>query len=291
MTSPLPKNLLILGFGYCGSEVARQATALGIRCKATQREVRSSIDGVDVIAFDARELSAEFLTALNNADAVLCTLPPDDDGDPAARALQGHIANAANLRWIGYLSSTGVYANRDGGIIDEGSEADATDAVATRRLLAEKQWCTIANERDIASAVFRLAGIYGPHRNAIKSLQEGSARKVHAPGVLFNRVHVHDIARAVIAAMQRPQRNALYLIADNEAAEQSRVLEYAAEITGLNLPKPMSLDDPEMTEGLRRFYESSKRINAHASWQALGIQPHFANYREGLNEIKSNGQT
>lgn len=288
---PLPERLLILGLGYCGSEVARQAQTRGIHCSATRRDVQGRIDGVEVWPLGTQAPGEGVMQALAQADALLCTLPPDALGDPAARALGACIEAAPRLRWLGYLSSTGVYAERGGGVVDPAHPADAKAPMAVQRLLAEAQWRALAQARGIDSAVFRLAGIYGPGRNVLEALAEGSARHVHAPGVLFNRVHVHDIARAVLASMQRPCGDALYLLADNQPAEPSEVLAYAANISGLPLPEAIPLDDARVSPGLRRFYQSSKRIDARLSWQALGVEPRYPDFRAGLDAIWKARQT
>ncbi|MNV44995.1 hypothetical protein D3C71_1367790 [compost metagenome] len=190
---------------------------------------------------------------------------------------------------MGYLSSTAVYADRDGGWVNETSAADATDETALKRLHAEQQWQALAQARVIASAVFRLPGLYGRGRNALVQLAQGKARQVVRPGLVFNRLHVEDLASGVLAAMQRPAGDALHLLSDDEPAPPQDVVAYAAALSGLPLPVVQAWDAPEVAASLRRFYTSNKRIDGRTTRAALQWQPRFTTYREGLDDAWAHG--
>lgn len=229
--------------------------------------------------------SPALLDEIAQADAVLCSVPPDAEGDPALRLLLPALQASPALRWVGYLSSTSVYADRAGGWIDERSAADATEAAGVQRLLAEAQWRALAGQRSIASAVFRLPGLYGPGRNALVQLAQRRARHVVRPGQVFNRLHVDDLATVIIAAMRRPARQGLYLPSDDEPAPPQDVLAFAAKLGGFALPPAVAWDDPALSPTLRRFYESNKRIDSRGTREALAWQPRFPSYREGLRDL------
>ena len=181
--------------------------------------------------------------------------------------------------------STSVYADRAGGWIDESSRADSTEAAGVQRRRAEAQWRALAEERGIASALFRLPGLYGPGRNALLQLAEGRARHVIRPGLMFNRLHVQDLATVVVAALQRPAARGLYLPSDDEPAPPQDVLAFAAQLGGFVLPPAVAWDDPTLSPALRRFYASNKRIDSRGTRAALGWQPQFPTYREGLRAL------
>ncbi|WP_312648014.1 epimerase, partial [Stenotrophomonas sp.] len=230
-------------------------------------------------------LSPALLDEVAQADAVLCSVPPDAEGDPALRLLLPALQASPALRWVGYLSSTSVYADRAGGWIDETSVADATGIAGVQRRLAEAQWRSLAEQRGIASAVLRLPGLYGPGRNALLQLAQGLARHVVRPGLVFNRLHVQDLAAVIIAAMQRPTPHAVYLPSDDEPAPPQDVLAFAARLGGFAMPPAVAWDDPALSPTLRRFYESSKRIDSRGTREALGWEPQFPTYREGLRAL------
>lgn len=285
--SPLPARVLILGLGWSGRVLAAQLQAHGVGVAGTVRDPSFAPDD----GLPRHQLHADtppspaLLDEIAQADAVLCSVPPDAEGDPALRLLLPALQASPALRWVGYLSSTSVYADRAGGWIDERSAADATEAAGVQRLLAEAQWRALAGQRSIASAVFRLPGLYGPGRNALVQLAQGRARHVVRPGQVFNRLHVDDLATVIIAAMRRPARQGLYLPCDDEPAPPQDVLAFAAKLGGFALPPAVAWDDPALSPTLRRFYESNKRIDSRRTRTALGWQPRFPSYREGLRDL------
>ena len=283
----LPARVLILGMGWSGCVLATHLRALGVHVAGTVRDLASAPhDGLlrHQLRADATP-SPALLGEIAQAEAVLCSVPPDAEGAPALRLLLPALQESPALHWVGYLSSTSVYADRAGGWVDERSAADATEAAGVQRLRAEAQWRALAEERGVASAVFRLPGLYGPGRNALLQLAQGRARHVVRPGLVFNRLHVDDLATVVIASMQRPCVDGLYLPADDEPAPPQQVLAFAAQLGGFAMPPAVAWDDPVLSPTLRRFYESSKRIDSRGTREALGWQPRFPSYREGLRDL------
>ena len=286
-TAPLPSRVLVLGLGWSGRVLATQLQARGVRVAGTVRApVPAPDDGLlrHQLWTDA-VLSTALLDEIAQAEAVLCSVPPDAEGDPALRRVLPALQASPALRWVGYLSSTSVYADRAGGWIDESSEADAAEPAGMQRRLAEAQWRALAEGRGIASAVFRLPGLYGPGRNALLQLAQGRARHVVRPGLVFNRLHVQDLAAVIIAALQRPTVGGLYLPSDDLPAAPQAVLAFAAQLGGHAMPPAVAWDDPALSPALRRFYASSKRIDSRGTRQALDWQPRFPTYREGLRDL------
>ncbi|MDX5516831.1 MULTISPECIES: epimerase [Stenotrophomonas] len=291
MPAALPSHVLVLGLGYGGRHLAALLHSNGVACSGTVRDPASApADGLLRHRLVAGEpISAGLREAIRTAEAIVCSVPPDADGDPALRLLIDALGDSPALRWVGYLSSTAVYADRDGGWVNETSAADATDETALKRLRAEQQWQAFAQARGIASAVFRLPGLYGRGRNALVQLAQGKARQVVRPGLVFNRLHVADLASGVQAAMQRPARDALHLLSDDEPAPPQDVVAYAAALSGMPLPVVQAWDAPEVAASLRRFYASNKRIDGRATRAALQWQPRFTTYREGLDDAWAHG--
>ncbi|MBX9727735.1 MAG: SDR family NAD(P)-dependent oxidoreductase, partial [Sphingopyxis sp.] len=177
-------HMLIFGLGYSAAHLARRLEARGWDVTATTRDGRGG-----TIRFDDR---AGVTAAIAGATHILSSVPPDDAGDPVL-VHYGEAIACAPARWIGYLSSTGVYGDAGGAWVDESA------SVAGRRPLrnaADLAWGALRGE----VRVFRLPGIYGPGRSALDRLREGKGHRVDLPGQVFSRIHVDDIASAIIAS-------------------------------------------------------------------------------------------
>ncbi|WP_428531334.1 SDR family oxidoreductase [Rhodopila sp.] len=269
-------RLLIFGLGYCGSAVAQAARAAGFSVSGTRR------DGADgAIAFDAAE------PAIRSATHLLITAAPDASGDPVLGRHGSAIASAPALRWIGYLSSTAVYGDRDGAWVDEDTPAAPSQARGQRRLDAEAAWTDFADR--CAVDVFRLAGIYGPGRSAFDDLLAGRGRRMIKPGHQFGRIHRDDIARAVVAAMRQDRRSGgrVLNLADDVPSESAAVVTEAAALLGVTAPPEVAFETARsaMSAMALSFWSENRKIASAKTKAALGIEWLYPSYREGLRAI------
>ena len=269
-------TLLIFGYGFIGAAFAEAARAAGYHIAATARtsEKRDDLTAQGITAIDPADQAA-LTQAYTTASAVLITPAPDDTGCPAFAAL----APAQAHKWIGYLSTTGVYGDRNGGWVFEDSALVPTSTEGRRRVMAESQWLTVGAQ------IFRLPGLYGPGRNVIERLMDGAARRIHKPDHVFSRLHHDDCATALMASLKRPRPCGIYNLCDDEPAPADTVLEYAAALTGLTLPPVMAWDDPALSGKMQRFYNDNKRVSNARAKAGLGWRPLYPTYREGLSTI------
>jgi nucleoside-diphosphate-sugar epimerase len=238
-----------------------------------------------VISFDSAA------DALHDATHLLLTAPPDEAGDPFLAA-HGPAIEAAldtqRLRWIGYISTTGVYGDRAGGLVDEATPPAPGQPRSARRLAAEKAWRAIAAGR-AALDIFRAGGIYGPGRSSFDDLRAGTARCVVKPGHAFSRIHRDDIAHAVLAAIRQdlpPAARVLHLV-DDESVESATVMAHAARLLGLPPPPAIPFDQARaaMSPMALSFWSENRRVANAATKAALGIAWRYPTYREGLAAI------
>jgi nucleoside-diphosphate-sugar epimerase len=275
--------LLIFGFGYSGRAIAKAANQAGHEVWATSRNVDAvpPEPGVTVVPFELAE------NAIRNASHIVATAAPGDMGDPVLVRYASQISAAPDLRWIGYLSTTGVYGNRDGGWVDEDSVPAPQSARAQRRVQAELAWQGCAPER--ALDVFRLAGIYGPGRSMFDDLRAGSARRVVKPGHLFGRIHRDDIAAGVLAAIKQdpPPGTRIFNFSDDVPAASADVVVEAARLLGIAPPPPVDFADaaPKMSPMGLSFWAENRRVANAKTKAVLGIAWKYPSYREGLRGI------
>lgn len=279
---------LIFGLGYTASRFAARLAAAGWQVAGTRR-TPAPVEGMEVLAFDDPAVSAR----IAEADAILSSVPPDGDParpDPVLRVYGDALAKA-KTRWIGYLSSTGVYGDTDGGWVDETSPLG--EGRLSARTAADLGWQGLARSAAAPVHIFRLPGIYGPGRSALDRVREGKAHRIDLPGHVFCRIHVEDIVGALLASLNRPDapgEAAIYNVADDEPASGSAVTEYACDLLGAPYPPLQTPDDAGLSPMARSFYSQSRRVRNDRLKQRLGYTLRFPTYREGLRACYEEGK-
>lgn len=284
-------HLLCIGLGYTARVLAKRLTGQGWLISGTAR----SEDGVKSIeaaawqglGLDGVSASPGVRGALALATHLLLSAPPEAAGDPVLRLYGADIADGPSLRWIGYLSTVGVYGDTGGGWVDEALPANPGTERGKRRLAAEAAWLALGRDSGKRVHVFRLPGIYGPGRSAIDNLRAGTARRIIKPGQVFNRIHVDDIATALIAAMTGPTplQHQIYNITDDEPCRPEDVVTFAAGLIGVPPPPAIAFEDADLSPMARSFYGESKRVSNARMKHDLGISLAYPTYRQGLQAI------
>lgn len=280
-------TLFCFGLGYTAGALARTLVAEGWRvagtCRAPSRAEALRGEGIEAHPFDGAEPLDPAVFA--EADHLLSSVPPGPGGDPVLRHHAADFAAMEGLRWVGYLSTTGVYGTRDGGWVDESSAREPTGERGARRVAAEDGWLELWTLYGLPVHLFRLAGIYGPGRSALDALREGRARRIDKPGQVFSRIHRDDIVRVLRASMARPDPGAAYNVCDDAPAPPAAVVEYAAGLLGIEPPPPVPIEEAELSPMGRSFFDDNKRVRNDRIKDELGIRLQYPDYRAGLDAI------
>ena len=273
------RKLVCLGFGYCARALARAVAGEFREVVGTARRADRArallTDGFPILPFDDPGL-------LDGATHLLISAPPEAEGDPVLAALGDAIAGLSGIAWIGYLSTTGVYGDRRGGWVSEDDAPNPAERRSRSRLAAERAWLAFGDIQDVPVHIFRLAGIYGPGRNALDRLRAGTARRIVKPGQVFSRVHVEDVAKVLQASIARPQTARVYNVADDEPASQEEVVVFAAGLLGIAPPPEEPFESAELSPLARSFYSECRRVRNDRIKQELGVVLRYPTYREGL---------
>lgn len=272
-------RLFILGLGYSARQFARKHGGSFSHIAGTVRDPakRDGLAGIELHAFSGGSPARETVEQIRDANVLLVSIPPGTTGDPAIAAFGDVIA--ASRRKVVYLSTIGVYGDHDGGWVDESTPPQSTLDRARMRVAAEQAWMDIGD-----AAILRLAGIYGPGRNALATLRAGTARRIIKPGQVFNRIHVDDIAGAIMAAIQHGI-GGIWNVCDDEPAPPQDVITYAAELMGVAPPPEEEFATAEMSAMARSFYSSSARVSNAKLKRELGVALVHPTYRHGLNTL------
>jgi nucleoside-diphosphate-sugar epimerase len=238
------------------------------------------------LVFDGKSASPELQQAIVAADAALISIPQDASGDPVLRACSDALAQARHLRSVVYLSTVGVYGDRGGDWVDEETPPNPQSARGRERLAAERAWQDFGARQGIPVAILRLAGIYGPGRNALTQIARGGARRIVKPGQIFNRIHAADIAQTIDAAFMR-RASGIFNVTDDEPSPPGDPLVFAAELLGVAPPPEVAFADaaPSMSPLALSFWQECRRVKNDKLKRALGVRLRYPSYREGLRGL------
>lgn len=289
----MPRALFI-GLGYSVHPLAERLVREGWQIVGTTRSDEKSQTlqraGIEPRIWEAGSPlnAAEVL----DHDAVIISVAPKDGACPVARALSHDLPPQAKTQIL-YLSSSGVYGDFSGEWIDETAICRPGTERGIARLAAEQQWLDLAASVGARLTLCRLAGIYGPGRNAVESLagdtpgaRAGLTRRLIKPGQVFNRIHRDDIAKGLHALLQRDDVPAIVNFTDNEPGPPADVITYAASLLGIEPPPEVRFEDikDELSAMAQSFYAENKRLRNNQLRLLVG-ELLYPTFRHGLDAI------
>jgi len=277
-------HLLCFGFGFSARALAARLDRREWKIFATSRDAEG-IAEINAQGFHGLPFASSLQIAAD-VTHLLISAPPGEHGDPVLQWFQAQLQELSkSLKWLGYLSTMGVYGDRRGEWVDEDSPLEPTTARGQRRLEAERSWLMLHKDYGLPVHLFRLAGIYGPGRNQLLTVRDGSARRIIKPGQIFSRIHVEDIAGVLAASIAKPNPGRVYNVCDDEPCPPQEVVAYAADLLGLPVPPEIPFEEAELSPMAKSFYAESKRVSNGRMKTELRYNLLFPNYREGLRAL------
>lgn len=287
-------RLFVFGLGFSAQTFIHELSSTWSHVAGTVRQQdkaeRLRLKGIEAYALGEAGGEEAIAHVIRQADAILVSTPVSAEGDPTLSRFKETIATAAHAKWIGYLSTTGVYGDHGGAWIDETASLNPKSRASQQRVEAEQAWLALGRETGVPVQVFRLTGIYGPGRNALVNLAKNTARRIIKPGQVFNRIHVADIAQVLAASLHRPRARAIYNVSDDEPAPQQDVVEYAARLAGIEPPPAIAFEDADLLPTARSFYSENKRVSNGLIKEEFGLRLRYPTYREGLQALHAAGE-
>ncbi len=284
---PMHKTLFCFGFGYTAKALAVRLADKDWRIAGTTRS-RDKAEAMRASGITPVLLQGDIIdaSALEDATAIIISTPPSEAGCPALLSAQSAITEKRHsLKWIGYLSTNGVYGDHGGAWVDEESALNGKSARACRRIEAEDAWRRFCENHELPLTIFRLPGIYGPGRSALDAVRAGKAKRINKQGQVFNRMHVDDIAAGLAASLRTPMDYSVYNFADDEPSPPQDVVAYACALLNVEPPPLAAIENAGLSEMALSFYTDNKRVSNQRMKNALGIALNYPTYREGLSAI------
>lgn len=274
-------KLLAFGYGYSARVLAHKLIQKGWSVTGTTRSPDKK-DGSGVTLVQWNDVES---LAVDDFTHILVSVAPNERGDPTLNIFKQKIINSDKIKWIGYLSTTGVYGNHDGAWVNEQTPVTPTTERGRWRVEAEAQWLNLYQKHKMPVHVFRLAGIYGAERGPFEKIRSNAARCIIKENQVFSRIHVEDIASTLEASIQKPNPGQIYNVCDDAPAPPEDVLTYAAQLLGYPAPPTVLFEDADLSPMARSFYSDSKKVSNHLIKTELSVHLAYPDYQSGLNAI------
>jgi len=279
-------KFLVLGCGFSGSCFAKTIRKLGFTALTSSRSEKKDPNS---FVFDSESNIIPDKKNFDGVTHILSCIPPDKNGkDPVLGSLKNKL-KSLSLEWIGYLSTTGVYGNTKGDWVSEIDKPRPFQPRSHKRLNCEKEWI----ESGLPVQIFRLPGIYGPGRSTFEAIKNKKIRVISKEKQVFSRIHVADIANAIIYLLQNKDSLKFYQIiniADDEPCSQIEVIQYCYDLLGLTMPKPILFEDAKdkLSPIAQSFWMENRRVSNKLLCETLGYKLIYKNYKVGLKNCYLN---
>jgi len=283
----MTQRLFVFGLGFSALALAHDLMVDGWSIAGTTRseEKRAALEaeGITAYLFSRDHPLGDPTSALQNVTHLVTSIAPDEEGDPVLGCHMQDLRASDRITWAGYLGTTGVYGDRQGAWVDETDRPLPSQPRTKRRVAAEGHWLASG----LPAHIFRLAGIYGPGRNALETVKSGRAHRIVKPGQMFGRIHVDDIVQVLKASIAKPNPGAIYNVADDEPAPPQDVITFAAGLLSVEPPPEVPYEKADLSAAARSFYADNRRVANGRIRNELGVDLKHPNYRDGLRSLLS----
>ena len=273
-------KFLIFGGGFTGNFFAKSVRKLGCLALTSSRAKKNDSNN---FIFNSVNNVIPSDKIFEDVTHILSCVPPDNDGkDPVLRILKNKIISIAP-KWVGYLSTTGVYGNTNGDWVSEKDNPNPFQERSHKRLNCENEWLN----SHLPTQIFRLPGIYGPGRSTLEAIKNKKVKVIHKNNQVFSRIHVADISNAIIYLLINKNHidfHPIINIADDEPCSQIEVVKYGFDLLGLEMPKPKLFKEAkkDLSPMAQSFWTENRRISNQLLCKTLGYKLIYKNYKEGL---------
>ena len=281
-------KIIFLGAGYCSRFIIPLVDKkTEIICTHQDKIIPQKFDkNLNLKRVTFRQLIKDKESIFDGVNVLLNSIPPKSYGDLVVKNFSDIIIKKKKtIHWFGYFSSTSVYGDHSGNWVDEKTELIPKSRRGILRKKSESQHLEFFKDHKIPIHIFRLPGIYGPGRSAIDKFKEKEVVEILKEGHFFSRIHVEDIATAIIKSLNKITPGQIFNICDDLPTESYKVLRYAAKLLNVKDLKSMNFDNPKINLKIKSFYSDNKRVKNKKIKKILHWTPKFRTYKLGLKNI------
>jgi len=285
---PHRRHVLIAGCGYVGQRLALRLRAqyevTGL-VRTPERVAELARVGIRALAIDLdRVRPGVGIPERLDEEAIVYLTPPPVLGESDLRLDRFLQLATVPPHTFVYMSTTGVYGDTDGAVVDESSTVQPRTDRARRRVSAEEMtrvWC---NERRVRRVVLRVPGIYGPDRLPLERLRHIEPVLREREAGINNRIHVDDLVEACARAITNPEARGVYNVTDGKPLSSTAFMNLVAKVAGLPPPPQVSMEEAQLTFSPERlsFLNESRRVSNERMLKHLGVVLKYGNVEEGI---------
>lgn len=290
MTVPF-LSCLIVGCGYVGTRLARLEAAR----RPVLALVRSGPHATELNAVGIRTMRVDLdatdpdlqpsLAAAATGAAIVYLVPPPEQAtaDPRLESFLRRLGDASPAVFV-YVSTTGVYGDTAGALVDESSALAPGSGRAQRRVAAESAATAWCSARGVRCVILRVPGIYGPHRLPLERLQRGEPALRPEDAGPGNRIHVDDLVACIVAAMDHPSARGAFNVTDGDHSSTTLYLQEVAAAAGLPAPQLITRDEAarRISPGMLAFLLESRRVSNQRMRDELGVHIRYPDMASGV---------
>ncbi|MGM0555198.1 MAG: SDR family oxidoreductase [Myxococcota bacterium] len=294
-------TLVVLGCGYTGIRLVREAVERGMQVVGTSRDDETLEDlrdaGATPVKWDVLEDDIRGIEQhLGPETALVYSIPTiyrkyDDESDgvprhvvPVEKVLKG--AAEHGLERFIYLSSTSVYGDHNGAWVDETTSTDPASPYG--RMRDDIEQYLLGASVDFPVNIARLVGIYGPGRTILDYMKSGRYKLVDGGIKPTNRIHVDDIVRSILAMVDRgSSRSRVYNVCDGHPLRVVDLVDFLVEHLDVDRPEVVSIEDYAQRRGpnVAARWKNMYRCKNERLTDELGVELEYPNALDGYRAI------
>ena len=285
---PRRRHILIAGCGYVGQRLAlrlREDFDVTGLVRSADRAAELERTGLHALAIDLDRVRAGVtIPERLDQEAIVYLTPPPVLGESDLRLDRFlHLAIVPPHTFV-YMSTTGVYGDTAGAVVDESSAVQPRTDRARRRVSAEEMtrvWC---NERHVRRVVLRVPGIYGPDRLPLERLRHVEPVVREREAGMNNRIHVDDLVEACVRSIANPEARGVYNVSDGRPLSSTTFINMVAKAAGLPAPPQVSMEEAQLTFSPERlsFLNESRRVSNERMLKHLGVVLKYGDVEAGI---------
>ena len=282
------RHLFVAGCGYVGQRLAQRLQAqydvTGL-VRSAERAAELERVGVRALAIDLdRVRPGTTIPERLDLEAIVYLTPPPVLGESDLRLDRFLQLASVPPHTFVYMSTTGVYGDTAGAVVDESSTVQPRTDRARRRISAEEMtrvWC---NERRVRRVVLRVPGIYGPDRLPLERLRHFEPVVREREAGINNRIHVDDLVEACARAIANPEARGVYNVTDGRPLSSTTFMNMVAKVAGLPTPPQVSMEEAQLTFSPERlsFLNESRRVSNERMLKHLGVVLKYSDVEAGI---------